>query len=214
MKTRTPFTQAYDQLPDTLPVFPLEGAVLFPGGTLPLNIFEPRYLNMIQDAIKTHRLIGMIQPLDQRAIPELYQVGCAGRITRYLETTDGRFEIVLTGVCRFRVQRELETVREYRMVVPGWSEFESDYDDQSASESAVAMLHASLRAYFDNHGIDADWSLLDQLEPGLQASTLVGALSLDNEDKQLLLETPNLEERLRAFAALLIEKDAVSVQQH
>ena len=100
------------------------------------------------------------------------------------------------------------------MVVPGWSEYESDYDDQSASESAVAMLHASLRAYFDNHGIDADWSLLDQLEPELQASTLVSALSLDNEDKQLLLETPNLEERLRAFAALLIEKDAVSAQRH
>ena len=214
MKTRTPFTQAYDQLPDTLPVFPLEGAVLFPGGSLPLNIFEPRYLNMIQDALQTHRLIGMIQPLDQTTVPELYEVGCAGRITRYLETNDGRFEIVLSGVCRYRVRRELETVRGYRLIIPEWSEFSADYEDQSASESALAMLHASLRAYFESNSIDADWSLLDQLEPELQASTLVSALSLDKEDKQLLLETPNLEERLRAFAALLLEKNSVSAQQH
>jgi Lon protease-like protein len=212
MKTRPPFTQAYEQLPDTLPIFPLAGAILFPGGGLPLNIFEPRYLNMVQDAMQTHRLIGMIQPRDQHEGPTLYDVGCAGRITRYLETTDGRLEIVLTGVCRFNIERELETVRGYRLVIPDWSLFASDYEEQTASESAVALLHASLRAYFENHGIDADWNLLDQLDPELQSSTLVGALSIGNDDKQLLLETSNLEERLRAFAALLLEEETTPAQ--
>jgi uncharacterized protein len=214
MKTRTPFTQAFDQLPDTLPVFPLEGAVLFPGGSLPLNIFEPRYLNMVQDALRTHRLIGMIQPRDDSKVPPLYDIGCVGRITRYLETVDGRFEIVLSGVCRFHVQQELQSVRGYRLIVPDWSAFAADYGQQTASESAVAMLHAALRAYFETHDIDADWNLLDQLDPELQTSTLVGALSLQKEDKQLLLETANLEERLRAFAALLLQQDTRSAQQH
>jgi Lon protease-like protein len=147
-------------------------------------------------------------------VPDLYDVGCAGRITRYLETNDGRFEIVLSGVCRFHIQRELETVRGYRMVIPDWTDFESDYDEHAASESAVALLHSSLRAYFENHDIDADWNLLDQLDPEMQANTLVSALSLDKEDKQLLLETANLEERLRTFSVLLLDKDKKSAQQH
>ena len=214
MTSRSPFTQKFAKLPETLPIFPLQGAVLLPDGSLPLNIFEPRYLNMVQDSMQTHRLIGMIQPRDQNSVPALYDTGCAGRITRYLETHDGRLEIVLSGICRFRVQRELDTVRGYRLVIPDWSEYSVDYEVQEPSETSMAMLHSSLRAYFDNNDIEADWNLLDQLKPSLQVSTLLGALPLTNEDKQLLLEAPSLEERVRAFAALLIERDDIPVQQH
>ena len=117
------------QLPDVLPVFPLANAVVLPGGYLPLNIFEPRYLNMVQDAMEGHRLVGMVQPRDDSTKPELYQVGCAGRVTRYYETQDGRLEIVLSGLCRFRIGEELSTTRGYRLIKPDWSEFEIDYAD-------------------------------------------------------------------------------------
>ena len=211
---RTPFTQSFELLPETLPIFPLQGAVLLPGGNLPLNIFEPRYLNMVQDAMQTHRLIGMIQPRDQAKVPALYDVGCAGRVTRFLETQDGRLEIVLTGVCRFRVQQELDSVRGYRIIIPTWSGYESDYSEEDASETAMAMLHASLRTFFEKNDIDADWNLLDQLNPALQVSTLLGALPLKDEDKQLLLETSSLEQRLRAFALLLMGDEDIPAQQH
>lgn len=214
MKTRSPFSQTFDQLPDTLPIFPLKGAVLFPGGSLPLNIFEPRYLNMVQDALQTHRLIGMIQPRDQQRVPTLYDVGCAGRMTRYLETSDGRLEITLSGICRFHIKHELDTVRGYRLVVPDWSGFETDYDEAIASESAVAKLHAALRAYFSMHDIDADWTLLDQLDPEVLVNMLPSSLALTSEDKQLLLETHDLEDRLRACAALLVDNETSSAKQH
>ncbi len=100
--------QQFEQLPDTLPVFPLTNAVVMPGGHLPLNIFEPRYLNMLQDAMERHRLIGMIQPRDESPNPDLYSVGCAARITRYEETNDGRLEVSLTGLCRFEIKEELD----------------------------------------------------------------------------------------------------------
>ena len=214
MKTRSPFIQAFAQLPDTLTIFPLEGAVLFPGGDLPLNIFEPRYLSMVQDALQSHRLIGMIQPCDDLKVPTLYDVGCAGRIIQYRETSDGRLEIVLSAVCRFNIMRELDTLRGYRLVVPDWSDFETDYDEQTVSASAVAVLHAALRSYFDIHDIDADWKLLDKLDPVARVNMLASSLPLASEDKQLLLEVPNLEERIRVFSAVLNGEGKTTAQQH
>ena len=214
MKARSPFIQAFAQLPETLTIFPLEGAVLFPSGDLPLNIFEPRYLNMVQDALQSHRLIGMIQPRDQMKVPTFYDVGCAGRITQYRETSDGRFEIVLSAVCRFNIKRELDALRGYRLVVPDWSGFETDYDEQAVSESAVAVLHAALRSYFDIHDIDADWKRLDKLDPEAQVNMLASSLPLASEDKQLLLEASNLEERIRAFSAVLNGEEKTTAKQH
>ena len=114
-------------LPETIPVFPLAGALLFPRWSLPLNIFEPRYLNMIDDAMSGSRLIGMIQPVggDKQA-PKLADVGCAGRITSYSETEDGRYLINLTGVCRFMLKHELEVSTPYRQVEAGWAAFADD----------------------------------------------------------------------------------------
>ena len=107
MKEMPPFAQTFAQLPNSLAIFPLNGAVVLPRGSLALNIFETRYLKMVQDAMKSSQLIGMIQTKDELKPPSLYEVGCAGRIVRYTETTDGRLEILLRGLCRFSIDEEL-----------------------------------------------------------------------------------------------------------
>src|SRR5690348_16202720 len=121
-----------DELPAVLPIFPLVGVLLLPRGKLPLNIFEPRYLNMTRDALGGDRLIGMIQPTGEERQghpPALYPTGCAGRITAFSETDDGRFLITLTGIARFDVAREIETVRGYRRVLPRWDRFAADLSE-------------------------------------------------------------------------------------
>ena len=128
MKELSPFMQTFDRLPATLPIFPLHNAMMFPGGNLPLNIFEPRYVNMLQDAMRSDQLVGMIQSRDESGKPDLFKVGCAGRVTRYEENDDGRIEIILTGLCRFQVQEELASTRGYRLIVPDWSAYACDYD--------------------------------------------------------------------------------------
>ncbi len=149
MRKHLPFMQAFDELPQTLPIFPLNGAVLLPRGNLPLNIFEPRYLNMLRDAMGADQLIGMIQVPQEDNTDRLFDVGCAGRITRYEETDDGRLEIVLTGACRFKIIAELTSVRGYRLVTPDWSDFALDYQDQAEPDSQSTMLFkAALRNYF------------------------------------------------------------------
>jgi len=203
MKTKSPFTQTFEQLPDTLPVFPLPGAVLLPGGDLPLNIFEPRYLNMVQDALATQRLIGMIQPLNEQPVPELYPIGCAGRITRYLETEDGRLEIVLSGVCRFRVLEELAGIRGYRVVRPDWQPFAQDYQQQSVDEALRQAFRSGLERYFAEHKMQADWDKLEQLSVEELSSNLIAVLPLNAAEKQLLLEAPDLPRRLDLFCAVL-----------
>lgn len=203
MTNRLPFIQPFDQLPQTLPIFPLSSAVVMPGGLLNLNIFEPRYLNMVQDAIGTHRLIGMIQPRDDAQVPGLYEVGCAGRVTRYLETSDGRIELVLTGVCRFRVKEELPTTRGYRLVAPDWQPFARDYDDERVPAETAEGLNLALRRYLESKNLQADWEVIDGMEPIDIANSLVGSLPLSTEDKQLLLETSGVNTRILGLSALL-----------
>lgn len=215
MKNRSPFTQRFDQLPDTLPVFPLTNAVVLPGGFLPLNIFEPRYLHMIQDAMESHRLVGMIQPRDDSAKPELFQVGCAGRIIRYHETQDGRLEIVLIGVCRFRIDEELSTTRGYRLVKPDWSEFAVDFDSgEEPLERDKTHFNSALKAYLKHIDMQAEWKTLDKLSDEELINNLVGALPLSVTDKQMLIEADTLIHRLRAFTAILEGNCGVQGVQH
>ena len=134
-----PFIPPFEALPDTLPIFPLPGAIVLPHTELPLNIFEPRYLNMTNDALGSHRMIGMIQPDPQGETEgRVYRTGCAGRITQFRETADCRIEMTLTGVCRFDLAEELSTTRGYRLVVPDWSRFAGDYEDH---DDEVEGLH-------------------------------------------------------------------------
>jgi Lon protease-like protein len=203
--SRNPFTAAFDQLPNTLPVFPLPGTIVLPGNELPLNIFEPRYLNMVNDALASHRMIGMIQP-DAEAGDDtaLYRTGCAGRITQFRETQDGRIEIVLSGVCRYDVREELPTTRGYRLVVPDWSRFSGDYRDHAdlPGDDHVRLVH-TLRRYFEAKGLETDWGVLERLSTVRLMNSLVMALPLADTDKQVLLETVEPLERLQAFSALL-----------
>lgn len=203
MKRYSPFCQTFEQLPKTMAVFPLANAVMLPAGNLPLNIFEPRYLNMIHDAMKSHQLIGMIQPRDDSR-PELYDTGCAGRIYRYLETDDGRLEVVLRGVCRFKILDELQTTRGYRLVTPDWAAFKSDFEEATEpGDLDKNRFKSALKAYLASKDMQADWSLLDKLVSEELINNLVSVLPLDVTDKQILLEADTLPQRLRAFTAIL-----------
>ncbi len=200
-----PFLQRFDQLPTTLPIFPLTGAIVMPGGILPLNIFEPRYLNMVRDAMRTEQLIGMIQPKQENSEQGLYDIGCAARITQYGESIDGRLEIVLTGICRFRNKEELSSTRGYRIIAPDWSAFEIDYQvHEEHSETLVNRLKAALKVYFQTNSFETDWGLLNQLPTAELINNLVGSLPFKSEDKQMLLEANNQKNLLDHLIALLL----------
>ena len=199
-----PFIVPFDQLPDTLPVFPLPGAIVMPGSELPLNIFEPRYLNMVSDALGSHRMIGMLQPDPNAKDDGLCHTGSAGRITQYRETNDGRIEMVLSGVCRFDLGEELPTTRGYRLVIPQWSRFSDDYTDhEDTLSSAHDLLIQTLKAYLQSKNLDADWAMLERLSTMRLLSSMCMALPLSEADKQLLLETVHPAERLNTFIAIL-----------
>jgi len=139
--------------------------VVMPGTQLPLNIFEPRYLNMTLDALAAERMIGMVQPNPtEQSRESVFSTGTAGRITQFMETNDGRLLVVLTGVCRFDIQEELATTRGYRRVVTDWSRFQADYEEQAASEIEHHAVIALLKPYFARKALETDWAQLENLE--------------------------------------------------
>ncbi|WP_018407813.1 LON peptidase substrate-binding domain-containing protein [Methylocystis rosea] len=196
-----------DELPRVLPLFPLSGAILLPRGELPLNVFEPRYLAMVDDAIAGARLIGMIQPLpgDDTVgeAMQLYDVGCAGRITRLAETGDGRYLVTLTGVARFRVLEELKVRTQYRQCQVAYDEFFEDLTtgagaDAVDRESMVSML----RNFAECSKLEVDWASID----AAPTETLVNALAMmcpfGANDKQALIEAIDLKTRAETLIAL------------
>lgn len=193
-------------LPDLLPIFPLPGVLLLPRGRLPLNIFEPRYLAMTRDALAGGRLIGMIQPLDpvlREENPPLYRTGCAGRITSFTETEDGRYLITLTGVSRFRIREELPLLDGYRRVVPDWGAYAGDLAEAVEPEVDRDRLIRGLRAFFQRHGIAADWEAIAKT-PGERLVTSIAMICpFAPSEKQALLEAPDLDERARLLCAIV-----------
>ena len=195
-------------LPEILPIFPLPGVLLLPRGQLPLNIFEPRYIAMVNDALKTDRLIGMIQPRnaneDMAKKPELVGIGCAGRIVEYSETDDGRFLITLVGISRFTIAEELPNRRGYRWVRADFSAFASDLDPtpQPNGVEREALLSA-LRAYFTGQRIDANWDAIQRIPDDQLIVTLAGACPFEPAEKQLLLEAATEADRAATLMALL-----------
>ena len=215
MRQLTPFMQSFEQLPNTLCVFPLSNAVVLPGGHLPLNIFEQRYLNMLQDAMESHRLIGMIQPRDESPKPDLYKVGCAARITRYEETNDGRLEISLTGLCRFEIKDELVTTRGYRMIVPDWSKFSMDYEEHPEPDAVTqkSFINA-LKSYFNQTDMTLDWKVMEKLDAENLLNALFYFLNLSDQDKQMLIEIDTVEKRIKALTAILESNNTISEIRH
>ncbi|MEM1298973.1 MAG: LON peptidase substrate-binding domain-containing protein [Pseudomonadota bacterium] len=193
-------------LPDTIPVFPLPGALLLPRGRLPLNIFEPRYLAMLDDALKSdHRLIGMVQPYDDDTRPpRLHTIGCAGRVTSLSETEDGRYLIVLSGTARFRIRAELDGFTPYRRVDVSWSDFHADLDGpEEPGKFDQEEFMELLRRYFDTAGLSSDWDSMQEAEPEMLINSLSMMCPFAVEEKQALLEAPALSDRLETLRALM-----------
>lgn len=194
-------------LPQVIAVFPLNGAVLFPRATMPLNIFEPRYLNMIDDALGGQRLIGMIQPIPGGGgeRPTLSDVGCVGRITSFAESDDGRYLITLTGVARFRPLRELEAATPYRQVNADWGPFEADLMPPNPLDSVIdrPRLTTALKDYVEAQGFQTDWSAVDQAPPEALVNAIASLCPFEPMEKQALLEARTLDARCAALITLL-----------
>ena len=192
-------------LPDTLAVFPLPGVLLFPHWPLPLNIFEPRYLNMVDDAMSGNRLIGMIQSVGgDRQAPDLADVGCVGRITSYSETEDGRYLITLSGVARFRVAEELGVRTPYRQVRADWAPYAGDFREapHDLPGGRTALVQA-LHAYAEAKDMSVDWDAVEKADAEGLVNALCAGCPFSVMEKQALLEAPTLEDRASRLAALL-----------
>lgn len=193
-------------LPDTIPVFPLPGALLLPRARLPLHIFEPRYLAMLDDTLKTsHRLIGMVQP---REVPNgetrRHSIGCAGRLTAFSETEDGRYMITLSGVSRYRILEEVEGFTPYLRARVDWADFHRDLgqteEDPAFDRSAFLDL---LARFFQARSLSTDWDTLKEAEDELLINSLSMLCPFEVEDKQALLEAPSLGTRRETLVTLI-----------
>jgi Lon protease-like protein len=195
-----------DDLPDTIPLFPLAGALLLPRARLPLHVFEPRYLEMLEDCMKTRtRLIGLIQPRKgPHGEARLNAIGCAGRLTGFSETEDGRYMITLSGVSRFRFLREVPGATPYIRAEIGWADFARDLGraetDPGFDRDGFLGL---LGRYFSAQGLDTDWEALREAEEELLINSLSIMLPLEPEDKEALLEAPTLATRRETLVTLL-----------
>ncbi|MFK7750943.1 MAG: LON peptidase substrate-binding domain-containing protein [Sedimentitalea sp.] len=193
-------------LPDTISVFPLPGALLLPRARLPLHLFEPRYLQMLEDALKTpERLIGMMQPNPMPNRPDaLHMIGCAGRITQFSETEDGRYMVTLSGASRFRLIKEVEGFSPYRRCEVSWTGFERDLGkterDNDFDRSVFMDL---LERYFSARQLSTDWETLKDAEDELLINSLSMLLDFDPEEKQALLEAPSLSTRRETLVTLI-----------
>jgi len=201
---------ALADLPEVIPVFPLPGALLLPRARLPLNIFEPRYLAMLDDVLRSdHRLIGMVQPYESPSLPpKLHVIGCAGRVTSLSETEDGRYLIALTGVSRFRIGAEVDGFSPYRRVSAEWADFATDLGQaEDGAEGAVkfnrAEFLAVLKRYFKVVRLASDWDSLSDADPELLINSLSMMCPFAVEEKQALLEAPRLSDRVETLLALM-----------
>ncbi len=209
-----PFDPSFSNLPEEMPIFPLDGVVLLPKGDLPLNIFEPQYLSMVDDALRGSRMIGIIQPFGGKIAANgdaIFRTGCAGRITQFTETEDGRYIISLRGICRFHVLKEFpQNQRGYRLVKPSWVPFEHDMDSSHCVEIDRKNLCGLLRRYFELQSITLDWPLLHEIEDDEVLMTMLAMICpFTASEKQALLEAPCCNTRANLFISLL----EMSVQQ-
>jgi Lon protease-like protein len=213
---RNPFDPSFERLPDTLPIFPLSGVLLLPGGKLPLNIFEPRYLAMIFDSLAGHRMIGMVQPVQPGGFagdglpaddgaPRVHQVGCAGRVVSFNETEDGRLLLALSGVCRFQIGRELDIAQGgYRRVSANFSAYRADLDH---ADEIVTLererLMAGLAAFFRGKNLSTDWDAVKKADDLNLVNSLSMVLPFGPAEKQALLEAPDTSARAKLLIAFL-----------
>ncbi len=195
-------------LPSKLPIFPLSNFIIFPKTTVPLNIFEPRYIDMVDDSMKSNKLIGMIQPKNsnnQYEVPKLYQVGCVGKITSFRETEDGRYLIELKGVARFKSIKELDTLTKYRILQVNYDNYIEDLENkkEDLKFSDLELIFKDLKSLFEKKGFIINWKALEKqsLDETINALAMASPFSL--EEKQVLLEAQNLHIRKNKIAEIL-----------
>ena len=197
---------AIESLPGRFPIFPLTGALLLPGGNLPLNIFEPRYLQMVRDAMQTDHVIGMIQPSGDPGPgghPPIYGTGCAGKIGNFRETEDGRFLITLTGVARFDVAEELSVTTPYRQVAAEFGRWQHDLHPEPPADSLRGDLLQALSGYFELHEIEADWKTIETAPLGGLVTSLAMICPFEPNEKQAVLEAEDLNAQASLLTALM-----------
>jgi Lon protease-like protein len=212
---KNPFEPSFEQLPETLPIFPLSGVLLLPGGKLPLNIFEPRYLAMVFDALAGSRLIGMVQPMQPGGYagdglptsdgrPPVHRIGCAGRIVSFSETDDGRLLLALSGVCRFEIVRELDMAHGYRRVSSVFSSYREDLERaHEPVELDRERLMAALAAFFRGRNLSTDWDAVKKAGDANLVTSLSMVLPFGPAEKQALLEAADTTARAKLLVALL-----------
>ena len=199
-----------NNLPKKIPIFPLSNFIIFPNTTVPLNIFEPRYIQMVDDSMKSNRLIGMIQPRKTGDLkkPDLHKIGCVGKITSFNETDDGRYLIVLNGICRYEITEELTSDKLYRECDVNFNKFESDLDLDSKKQeikfSDLSEIFSNLKKLFEQQGYQINWSDLKKQSLDQTINTLSMASPFTLEEKQILLETKNLIDRKKKLEEILV----------
>ena len=197
-----------NKFPKKIPVFPLSNFIIFPKTTVPLNIFEPRYIDMVNDSMKTNKMIGMIQPKsnnDQTNKPDLHEVGCLGKITSFAETNDGRFLIEVKGLNRFHSIRELETEKKYRILEVDFTKFPNDLSDENEDLkfSDLELIFKDLKSLFEKKGFIVNWKALEKQSLNETINALAMASPFSLEEKQILLETVSLDSRKEKIAQIL-----------
>ena len=204
-----------EDLPNEIPVFPLSNFTIFPKTTVPLNIFEPRYIDMINDSMKSNKLIGMIQPKTsniKQIKPELHEVGCLGKITSFRETEDGRFLIEVKGLIRFRKITEMDTENKYRVLKINFEDFYQDLENkkENLKFSDLELIFKDLKSLFEKRGFIINWKALEKqsLDETINALAMASPFSL--EEKQVLLEAQNLDNRKEKISQILSTYTSVS----
>ena len=197
-----------NKFPKKIPVFPLSNFIIFPKTTVPLNIFEPRYIDMVNDSMKTNKMIGMIQPKsnnDQKNKPDLHEVGCLGKITSFAETNDGRFLIEVKGLNRFHSIKELETEKKYRILEVDFTKFPNDLSDENEDLkfSDLELIFKDLKSLFEKKGFIVNWKALEKQSLNETINALAMASPFSLEEKQILLETESLDSRKEKIAQIL-----------
>ena len=199
--------QNSNDLPNTLPVFPLSNFIIFPETTVPLNIFEPRYIQMIDDCMKSNRMLGMVQPKKtlKNDSPELFDIGCMGKITSFSETEDGRYLIVINGVSRFKIINEINTSKLYRTCNVEFKNFSQDLklDELKIDISELDTIFKSLKSLLKKQGYVINWEDLKEQNLQQTINTLSMASPFSLEEKQTLLETPTLKSRKEKLEEIL-----------
>jgi hypothetical protein len=201
-----PFHPTIEALPRELAIFPLPGVLLLPDGKLPLNIFEPRYLNMVADSLANGRMLGMVQPSEEPGAglePPVFETGCMGRISSLDETEDGRLLITLTGVCRFRIVRELDLFNGFRRVEPDFEPFLHDLDEPPELSIDRERLIVALRAYSRLHNLEFNWKAIERIADYDLSVALCMACPLEAREKQALLESKDPATRTKTLITLM-----------